>query len=298
MRGKRRRHVGGGHGLRNIPAYAGKTCAPPLRAYGCWEHPRVCGENVSPTPLAQFEWGTSPRMRGKRLRPALFAIENGNIPAYAGKTEPVRLRNQVDSEHPRVCGETRPCSIMGSNWSEHPRVCGENLHAGDKRQVRGGTSPRMRGKPELTRRMTRTLRNIPAYAGKTLQLQPDQVILEEHPRVCGENCFIIIAIIFACGTSPRMRGKLPKAFGRMWDHRNIPAYAGKTFSSRVQQNHYQGTSPRMRGKLALFQKLVKRVRNIPAYAGKTCLTYRKTQLPPEHPRVCGENRAGSSIVLV
>ena len=106
----------------------------------------------------------------------------------------------------------------------------------------------MRGKPELTRRMTRTLRNIPAYAGKTLQLQPDQVILEEHPRVCGENCFIIIAIIFACGTSPRMRGKL-----------------------------------------ALCQKLVKRVRNIPAYAGKTCLTYRKTQLPPEHPRVCGEN---------
>ena len=117
--------------------------------------------------------------------------------------------------------------------------------------------------------MTRTLRNIPAYAGKTLQLQPDQVILEEHPRVCGENCFIIIAIIFACGTSPRMRGKLPKAFGRMWDHRNIPAYAGKT--RRVPRNWWGeeehprvcgenhaaekpdstqwGTSPRMRGKL-------------------------------------------------
>ena len=147
MRGKRRRHVGGGHGLRNIPAYAGKTCAPPLRAYGCWEHPRVCGENVSPTPLAQFEWGTSPRMRGKRLRPALFAIENGNIPAYAGKTFALYLWVLGFQEHPRVCGKTRPCSIMGSNWSEHPRVCGENLHAGDKRQVRGGTSPRMRGKP-------------------------------------------------------------------------------------------------------------------------------------------------------
>ena len=289
MRGKRRRHVGGGHGLRNIPAYAGKTCAPPLRAYGCWEHPRVCGENVSPTPLAQFEWGTSPRMRGKRLRPALFAIENGNIPAYAGKTEPVRLRNQVDSEHPRVCGETRPCSIMGSNWSEHPRVCGENLHAGDKRQVRGGTSPRMRGKPELTRRMTRTLRNIPAYAGKTLQLQPDQVILEEHPRVCGENCFIIIAIIFACGTSPRMRGKLPKAFGRMWDHRNIPAYAGKT-PGAPHLAEPSSEHPRVCGEnVSLLRGLGVVVGTSPRMRGKPSVRVCSKTTTREHPRVCGEN---------
>ena len=207
MRGKPSRCGYGTRWTRNIPAYAGKTCAPPLRAYGCWEHPRVCGENVSPTPLAQFEWGTSPRMRGKRLRPALFAIENGNIPAYAGKTFALYLWVLGFQEHPRVCGKTRPCSIMGSNWSEHPRVCGENLHAGDKRQVRGGTSPRMRGKPpeSITSAADRGTsprmrgkhscrgspyigsRNIPAYAGKTGSLPGGVLGQGEHPRVCGEN---------------------------------------------------------------------------------------------------------------
>ena len=45
----------------------------------------------------------------------------------------------------------------------------------------------MRGKLFRIECPTIDERNIPAYAGKTLQLQPDQVILEEHPRVCGEN---------------------------------------------------------------------------------------------------------------
>ena len=238
MRGKRLHGLECPAGVRNIPAYAGKT--------------------------------TNRSSVGGGVR--------RNIPAYAGKTDRKRNRVQAAGEHPRVCGENRP---LRGCWGG-----GE------------GTSPRMRGKHFLIVDPCAGDGNIPAYAGKTLQLQPDQVILEEHPRVCGENSRRPAPCGTFIGTSPRMRGKRFTASGPGCGGGNIPAYAGKTFSSRVQQNHYQGTSPRMRGKLALFQKLVKRVRNIPAYAGKTCLTYRKTQLPPEHPRVCGENRAGSSIVLV
>ena len=105
MRGKRLRPALFAIENGNIPAYAGKTFALYLWVLGFQEHPRVCGENVSPTPLAQFEWGTSPRMRGKRLRPALFAIENGNIPAYAGKTSMPVINDKFAEEHPRVCGE-------------------------------------------------------------------------------------------------------------------------------------------------------------------------------------------------
>ena len=228
-------------------------------------------------------------MRGKRLRPALFAIENGNIPAYAGKTFALYLWVLGFQEHPRVCGKTRPCSIMGSNWSEHPRVCGENLHAGDKRQVRGGTSPRMRGKPPesitsaadrgTSPRMRgkpqarsptiRRPRNIPAYAGKTTR--------GSSRKLCSR------------GTSPRMRGKHGCKMTPIQIHRNIPAYAGKTLISRTYSNRTPehprvcgentntskwdwdnyGTSPRMRGKPGSLIRRQVETGNIPAYAGKT-----------------------------
>ena len=53
---------------RNIPAYAGKTRYHHHPDRSLAEHPRVCGENqmgTKPTPAVQ---GTSPRMRGKRIR--------------------------------------------------------------------------------------------------------------------------------------------------------------------------------------------------------------------------------------
>ena len=90
---------------RNIPAYAGKTGVPRRGTRHEQEHPRVCGENFCVDSFSSSAAGTSPRMRGKPHTRHSPGAAIGNIPAYAGKTEPVRLRNQVDSEHPRVCGE-------------------------------------------------------------------------------------------------------------------------------------------------------------------------------------------------
>ena len=91
--------------VRNIPAYAGKTTGDTSDRSNNWEHPRVCGENFVACTGGRRHMGTSPRMRGKPHTRHSPGAAIGNIPAYAGKTEPVRLRNQVDSEHPRVCGE-------------------------------------------------------------------------------------------------------------------------------------------------------------------------------------------------
>ena len=55
-------------------------------------------------------------------------------------------------------------------------------------------------------------RNIPAYAGKTEESQPERGIGTEHPRVCGENPEIGEMFQVARGTSPRMRGK-PRRVG-------------------------------------------------------------------------------------
>ena len=208
MRGKRNRFWCLGYANRNIPAYAGKTSIPHNLFCPLMEHPRVCGENPIIPAAERGHDGTSPRMRGKQTRQIRPIRIRRNIPAYAGKTGVV----------PRLI----------TSAAEHPRVCGENLRAPASRVRLLGTSPRMRGKPELTRRMTRTLRNIPAYAGKTQPSGRAHRSHQEHPRVCGENQLLFWPGAKAHGTSPRMRGKRPSKIFFRFRYRNIPAYAGKT----------------------------------------------------------------------
>ena len=50
-------------------------------------------------------YGTSPRMRGKRINNNKRMTKTRNIPAYAGKTYHYFVFWQPDKEHPRVCGE-------------------------------------------------------------------------------------------------------------------------------------------------------------------------------------------------
>ena len=131
-----------------------------------------------------------------------------NIPAYAGKTY------HQSGQQARV--------------SEHPRVCGENNIAKGGRDIAGGTSPRMRGKPNHVSASGVGYRNIPAYAGKTLSWSHSTLSSEEHPRVCGENLVERLAQALGGGTSPRMRGKPLFPWLPIPSVRNIPAYAGKT----------------------------------------------------------------------
>ena len=74
-------------------------------------------------------------------------VERRLIPACAGKT--------LDS----------------ADWSldnrAHPRVCGENTVALRAMLPASGSSPRVRGKPPLTRERPREAGLIPACAGKT-----------------------------------------------------------------------------------------------------------------------------------
>ena len=208
---------------RNIPAYAGKTAESEIVSYAASEHPRVCGENRCSQAQFQTPRGTSPRMRGKRMlrnrrtsprmrgKPTQSMAtmkQGGNIPAYAGKT----LR-QVAAQ------------VI---HAEHPRVCGENPIRRVRLNPRGGTSPRMRGKPRYSGRPHSHRRNIPAYAGKTNAEEQKKKLEAEHPRVCGENFLADAVETFAPGTSPRMRGKRLHHSRVLLERGNIPAYAGKT----------------------------------------------------------------------
>ena len=189
MRGKHKIRGADSNQVRNIPAYAGKTFPRSSSWNSQPEHPRVCGENRRSRPRLERDSGTSPRMRGKRLKRAEGVLFDGNIPAYAGKTH----------------------GVCVNVWRrrEHPRVCGEN-HAANFGRAHGA-------------------RNIPAYAGKTLAKISSAGRSEEHPRVCGENTVVDYCYAGRRGTSPRMRGKRILPMVADTTRRNIPAYAGKTW---------------------------------------------------------------------
>ena len=69
------------------------------------------------------------------------------------------------------------------------------------------TSPRMRGKPSKISAMVNSIRNIPAYAGKTGAASGGGGGAAKHPRVCGENLPHKRLHLITSETSPRMRGK-------------------------------------------------------------------------------------------
>ena len=129
------------------PAYAGKT----WRAFEHGElnedHPRVCGENSLGLSNNFPQYGSPPRMRGKRTAYEKEGSSQRITPAYAGKTERQSKRPRPPEDHPRVCGEN--CASFSFN------------------SLNSGSPPRMRGKPSASASKISRSRITPAYAGKT-----------------------------------------------------------------------------------------------------------------------------------
>ena len=71
------------------------------------------------------------------------------------------------------------------------------------------------------------LRITPAYAGKRLADKGFFVLLQDHPRVCGEKQILTYALIGSAGSPPRMRGKEDCAVVLIGVCGITPAYAGK-----------------------------------------------------------------------
>ena len=208
MRGKQRRPPRRVESRGLIPAHAGKTAGDGDSVPMMWAHPRACGENSEYEVFGISERGSSPRMRGKRIRLQVGGDSARLIPAHAGKTW-------------GSLSAARPSRA-------HPRACGENGTVADKAVYVFGSSPRMRGKPFRLCEQTFYDGLIPAHAGKTSLLYPHRCARKAHPRACGENTLENLEKRGVHGSSPRMRGKprLKDSCARRWGL--IPAHAGKT----------------------------------------------------------------------
>ena len=193
---------------RIIPAHAGQTSSCKFSTKSPTDHPRACGANFHIQTDTVPENGSSPRMRGKRLRIIQDREHIRIIPAHAGQTTPTTKGSRAPTDHPRACGAN-------------------SGQVGDGHLLQG-SSPRMRGKLGDEPIDDAADRIIPAHAGQTWSMAVLSCSRTDHPRACGANDDWLENDRPLTGSSPRMRGKrlaegtyLPKA-------RIIPAHAGQT----------------------------------------------------------------------
>ena len=174
-----------------------------------------------------------------------------------------------------------------------------------------GSSPLTRGKLSIYDMDKKSVRLIPAHAGKTLPCDFSITRRVAHPRSRGENAVMNHPAAAALGSSPLTRGKHRAAASREIIPRLIPAHAGKTttkkrstpiktahprsrgenFSQRRPGQRFRGSSPLTRGKLADAMDQTRGEGLIPAHAGKTSSPPLKSWKRRAHPRSRGENDA-------
>ena len=212
--------------VRVIPACAGNarrqlgTCS--LRA----GHPRVCGERILRAESTAVPYGSSPRVRGTPRRHDRVHRQQRVIPACAGNAPKRHIHSGPDTGHPRVCGE-RGLRGLYSLPS-----------AGSSPRVRGTRPPRPLQSPKC--------RVIPACAGNATLAATRASISSGHPRVCGERQYAKIFSVSGVGSSPRVRGTLPKRVTLITNYRVIPACAGNAWKQAWTTKYLAG-HPRVCG---------------------------------------------------
>ena len=268
-RGKRAAHTSVGFTDGLIPAHAGKT--RPARASPLWRaaYPHSRGENATGMGTDIVGAGSSPLTRGKHGAEPGESLDQGLIPARAGKTD----------EEPRRGGAQRA----------HPRSRGENVPVWFRAVSGRGSSPLARGKLASCSFVSTRPRLIPAHAGKTGSLTPHSASQRAHPRSRGENRGRGVWLLLITGSSPLTRGKPTSGSSAGERERLIPAHAGKT----VDRAHARGAvraHPRSRGENAPSGRRLDRPSgSSPLTRGKLCETGRREGRVVAHPRSRGEN---------
>ena len=147
-------------------------------------------------------------MRGKASQRAFFPHVQRITPAYAGKSRWHCQLKILCQDHPRLCGEKVKYTIL-------LLFC-------------KGSPPPMRGKV-LVHMLPLHYHGItPAYAGKRLYHRGEFLIIEDHPRLCGEKLCPVSEPCRRMGSPPPMRGKATCPQFLEKRIRITPAYAGKS----------------------------------------------------------------------
>ncbi len=273
----------------NTPAGAGTTAPLDERWSGAREHPRGCGDDTADSARSPNSRGTPPRVRGRREAHRLLGPLRGNTPAGAGTTQGEQSSERKEWEHPRGCGDDARLQLSAP--------------------AKGGTPPRVRGRPPGRSRSWTRCRNTPAGAGTTLSARNAAPEKPEHPRGCGDDVKRDRVESSWLGTPPRVRGRRGGDIGGPRGEGNTPAGAGTTLGlgsgscqlaehprgcgddvpGRSRPDRRRGTPPRVRGRPTRAVPVLHRRGNTPAGAGTTACRDMSARQRWEHPRGCGDD---------
>ena len=104
----------------------------------------------------------------------------------------------------------------------------------------------MRGKEFLFSANNIPRRITPAYAGKSSLFGKGNIMLKDHPRLCGEKQQQQDIVRWIPGSPPPMRGKGKETQTECCNRRITPAYAGKS-EFQAQVNALLEDHPRLCG---------------------------------------------------
>ena len=151
----------------------------------------------------------------------------------------------------------------------HPRSRGENDKLHGVLHICVGSSPLTRGKRASDRRKCRSLRLIPAHAGKTARKLPRGRSRAAHPRSRGENSEVGGGALGHPGLIPAHAGKTSSTRSVSWPIWAHPRSRGENTFESMGGGQGIGSSPLTRGKRE--PKFVAQDASglIPAHAGKT-----------------------------
>ena len=137
---------------------------------------------------------------------------------------------------PACAGKRMIIVSVGETHRDHPRVCGEKSGPCFAPPPRRGSPPRVRGKGMGWREQKRRNGITPACAGKSGSCILLHLLFWDHPRVCGEKPDVLLSLVFARGSPPRVRGKAALKVRIFRPVGITPACAGK----RLKRSHSIG----------------------------------------------------------
>ena len=213
--------------------------------------------------------GSSPRVRGKRLRLDRLTLRTRIIPARAGQTTRCIIGWTSPTDHPRACGANEDGHLRAIQWkriiparagqtlssslstgrrTDHPRACGANpLHLAPCDGL-DGSSPRVRGKLDLVATLTRADRIIPARAGQTDTVRTIIYVVADHPRACGANPLLRHLVCVRIRIIPARAGQTRACRCRLCCRPDHPRACGANVHAGSPYGAFAGSSPRVRGK--------------------------------------------------
>ena len=199
--------------------------------------------------------------------------------------------------------------LVVSRDQDHPRIRGEHCTPSRDQPLSDGSSPHTRGARASAWPGDPRTWIIPAYAGSTTPTDWRSNARADHPRIRGEHIGAAAHQIKITGSSPHTRGAQQRSADGGILCRIIPAYAGSTCLSAMQEvcgkDHprirgehsrlgrpvllARGSSPHTRGALRSAGRSGRRRRIIPAYAGSTRFRLFFRTPWSDHPRIRGEH---------